>query len=76
MPSCPTVHEHPSFKIPTKNSKYPKLIRKLKRFLKSDSGHAIGEYKRYELSPLKGFQRGALMKDAFSFYVKIVRRKL
>ena len=60
MPSCPTIHEHPSFKIPTKNSKYPKLIKKLKRFLKSDSGHAIGEYKRYELSPFKGFPKGSV----------------
>ena len=56
MPNCPKVHEHPEFYIPHK--KYEKLINKLKRFLKSDSGHAIGEYKRYDLSPFKGFPKG------------------
>lgn len=58
MPACPKVHEHPVFQIPSKNQKYEKLVNKLKRFLKSDSGHSIGEYKGYNLSSFKGFPRG------------------
>ena len=57
---CPSVHNHAEFEKsynPTKKiQKYQ--YEKLKRFLKSDTGHTVGEDLKHELSPFKSFPRG------------------
>ena len=59
MDGCPSVHEHSEFQssYDPKDKVQNKEVRKLKRFLKSDVGHSIGEQLRYELSPFKSFPR-------------------
>lgn len=60
MSGCPSVHEHHEFKesfdssSKTQNSE----VAKIKRFLKADPGHSIGECLKGDLSPLKSFPRG------------------
>ena len=59
MGGCPSVHEHPEFQSShdPKDKVQNQEVQKLKRFLKSDVGHSIGEQLRYDLSPLKSFPR-------------------
>ena len=60
MSGCPSVHEHPEFKKSSDpNDKNQQAeIGKLKRFLKADPGHSVGEQLKHELSPFKSFPRG------------------
>ena len=60
MSGCPTVHEHPEFKksYALQDKHQENEVKKLKRFLKSDSFASIGEDLKYELAPLKSFPRG------------------
>ena len=60
MSGCPTVHEHPEFKksYDPQDKHQENEVKKLKRFLKSDSFASIGEDLKYELAPLKSFPRG------------------
>lgn len=60
MGGCPSVHEHPEFisSYDQKDKTQERETQKLKRFLKSDSGHSVGEQLKYELSPFKSFPRG------------------
>ena len=57
MSGCPTVHEHSEFKksYALQDKHQENEIKKLKRFLKSDSFAAIGEDLKYDLAPLKSF---------------------
>lgn len=57
MGGCPSVHEHPEFQSSynPNDQAQVKEIQKLKRFLKSDAGHSIGEQLKYELFPFKSF---------------------
>ena len=60
MSQCPTIHEHPEFITsydPT-NSKQEYIIKKLRRFLTSESGHAVGEQLKHEFAPFKSYPRG------------------
>ena len=59
MDGCPSVHEHPGFQssCDSEDKVQNQEVQKLKRFLKSDAGHSIGEPLRYELSPFKSFPR-------------------
>ena len=59
MDGCLSVHEHPEFQssYDPKGKVQNREIQKLKRFLKSDAGHSIGEPLRHELSPFKSFPR-------------------
>ncbi|MFH1504884.1 MAG: hypothetical protein ABIH08_05835 [Candidatus Omnitrophota bacterium] len=56
----PIFHGHPEFKrVYNPNKKeYVSEVIKLRRFLKSDSGHAVGESLKYEFTPFKSFPRG------------------
>ena len=49
MDGCPSVHEHPEFQssYDPKDKVQNREIQKLKRFLKSDAGHSIGEPLRH-----------------------------
>lgn len=60
MSGCPTVHEHPEFKksFNPQDKFQENEVKKLTRFLKSDSFASIGEDLKYELAPLKSFPRG------------------
>ena len=59
MSRCPLVHEHPeftkSYQPQKKQQKYQ--VEKLKKFLKSNGGDAVGERLKYELIPFKSFPR-------------------
>ena len=57
MDGCPAVHERPEFQssYDPKNKIQANEVQKLKRFLKSDGGHSVGEQLKYELSPFKSF---------------------
>jgi len=61
MSGCPTVHEHPEFQKSynpqDKQQEYE--IKKLKRYLESDSFDFAGEDLKYDLAPLKSFPRGS-----------------
>ena len=60
MSGCPSVHEHPefqkSFDPSEKNQNYE--VTKLKRFLRADPGHSVGEDLKGDLVPFKSFPRG------------------
>ena len=60
MSGCPSVHEHPefekSFDPSQRNQDYE--VTKLKRFLKADPGHFVGEELKGDAVPFKSFPRG------------------
>ena len=59
MGGCPSVHEHPEFQssFDPKDKVQSYEVEKLKNFLKSPSGHVIGEPLKGDLSPFKSFPR-------------------
>ena len=59
MSGCSSVHEHSEFQssYDPKDKVQNQEVQKLKRFLKSNVGHSIGEQLRYELSSFKSFPR-------------------
>ncbi len=60
MSGCPSVHEHPELKqsFDPSNKNHNSEVTKLKRFLKADPGHSVGECLKGDLVPLKSFPRG------------------
>lgn len=76
MPSCPNVHEHDVFQIPSREKQYDKLITKLKRFLRSDAGHTIGERKKGNLSSFRGFPRGHLNERCIFIYCRDCKKEI
>lgn len=62
MVKCLNIHEHKEFKqsYNPANTKHTYEVKKLKRFLLSDSGNAIGEYLKHGFDPFKSFPRGGV----------------
>lgn len=60
MSECPEVHEHSEFKksFDPKNQRQEKQVSKIKRLLKSNTGHHQGEILKGDLSLVKSYPRG------------------